>query len=126
VRELQLLRETGIHGLEVIKAATLSSAQTLGEADLGLVRPGYRADLLLVDGNPAANLKYLYSFGDLTLDKDGRMIRTQGIVHTIKDGVVMNNARLMEEVEKLVAKSKEKAPKTDAVRAPFQVRSVVP
>ncbi len=126
VRELQLLRETGMHGLEVIKAATLSSAQTLGEPTLGLVRPGYKADLLLVDGNPAANLKFLYSFGDLMLDKDGKMVRTQGIVHTIKDGIVMNNARLMDEVERMVAKSKEKAPKIDAVRGPFQVKGVVP
>lgn len=125
VRELQLLRETGMHGLEVIKAATMNSAQTLGEKELGLVRPGYKADLLLVDGNPAMNLKYLYSFGDLALDKDGKMYRTQGIVHTIKDGVVMNNARLMEEVEKMVAKSKEKGPKTDPVRAPFLPKSVV-
>jgi hypothetical protein len=125
VRELQLLRETGMHGLEVIKAATLNSAQTLGEKDLGLVRPGYKADLLLVDGNPAMNLKYLYSFGDLALDKDRKMFRTQGIVHTIKDGVVMNNARLMEEVEKLVAKSKEKAPKGDAVRTPFLPKGTV-
>ncbi|MGH7693960.1 MAG: amidohydrolase family protein, partial [Gemmatimonadaceae bacterium] len=41
VRELQLLRETGMHSLEVIKAATLNSAQTLREPKLGLVRPGY-------------------------------------------------------------------------------------
>ncbi|MGQ0647084.1 MAG: amidohydrolase family protein [Gemmatimonadaceae bacterium] len=127
VRELQLLRETGMHSLEVLKAATRNSAITLGEAALGLVRPGYRADLLLVDGNPAANLKFMYSFGDLALDKDGKMYRTQGIVHTIKDGVVMNNGRLMEEVEKMVARSKEKAPRTDAVRAPFLPKSgVVP
>ena len=66
-------------------------------------RPSPRqADLLIVDGNPAANLKYLYSFGDLTLDRSGQMIRTQGIVHTIKDGVVLNNAKLMEEVERMV------------------------
>jgi hypothetical protein len=120
VRELQLLRESGIQTLEVLKAATYTSAQTLLEPSLGLVRPGYRADLLLVDGNPAANLKFLYSFGDLTLDKDAKMIRTRGIIHTIKDGVVMNNARLMDEVERIVAKSKANAPTTDAVRAPFQ------
>lgn len=125
IRELQLTRETGMSTLDVLKSATLNSAITLGEPGLGLVRPGYKADLLLVDGNPAANLKYLYSFGDLALDKDGKMFRTQGIVHTIKDGVVMNNVRLMEEVEKMVAKSKEKAPKTDAVRAPFQQKGTI-
>jgi hypothetical protein len=122
IRELQLTRETGMHALEVIKAATLNSAQTLGEPSLGLVRQGYKADLLLVDGNPAYNLKYLYSFGDLALDKDGKMYRTKGIVHTIKDGVVMNNARLMEEVEKMVAKSKANVADTDAVREPFTIR----
>lgn len=122
IRELQLTRETGLHSLEVIKAATLNSAQTLGEPSLGLVRPGYKADLLLVDGNPAYNLKYLYSFGDLALDKDGKMYRTKGIVHTIKDGVVMNNARLMEEVEKMVAKSKANVADTDPVREPFLIR----
>jgi hypothetical protein len=122
IRELQLTRETGLHALEVIKAATLNSAQTLGEPGLGMVRQGYKADLLLVDGNPAYNLKYLYSFGDLALDKDGKMHRTKGIVHTIKDGVVMNNARLMEEVEKMVAKSKANIADTDAVREPFLIR----
>lgn len=121
VRELQLQRETGMHGLEVIKTATLNSAQTLGEPQLGLVRPGYKADLLIVDGNPAANLKYLYSFGDLALDKDGKMIRTKGIVHTIKDGVVLNNARLMEEVEKMVQSSRKLAPAVDVMRDPFRV-----
>jgi hypothetical protein len=122
IRELQLTRETGMHALEVIKAATINSAQTLGEPGLGLVRPGYKADLLLVDGNPAYNLKFLYSFGDLALDKDGAMYRTKGIVHTIKDGVVMNNARLMEEVEKMVAKSKANVTEADPVRAPFVPR----
>lgn len=128
VRELQLLRETGMHSLEVIKAATQNSAQTLREPKLGLVRPGYLADLVIVDGNPAYNLKFLYSFGDLTLDKDGKMFRTQGIVHTIKDGVVVNNARLMEEVERMVAKSKQGVPTANAVTEPFlpNGRRVIP
>jgi len=119
IRELQLLRETGMHSLEVIKSATWNSAQTLGEPRLGLVRPGYLADLLIVDGNPAYNLKFLYSFGDLTLDKDGSMRRTKGIVHTIKDGIVINNARLMEEVAAMVARSKANQPAADAVTEPF-------
>jgi hypothetical protein len=71
------------------------------------VRRGYLADLIIVDGNPAYNFRFLYSFGALRLNEDGEMIRTSGIVHTIKDGVVTNNARLMEEVAKMVAASKE-------------------
>lgn len=119
IRELQLLRETGMHSLEVLKAATRNSAETLREPKLGLVRPGYLADLVIVDGNPAYNLKFLYAFGDLTIDKDRRMFRTKGIVHTIKDGIVIENARLMDEVEKMVAKSKANVPAANAVTGPF-------
>jgi imidazolonepropionase-like amidohydrolase len=119
VRELQLLRETGMHTLEVIRAATLNSALTLREPRLGLVRPGYLADLLIVDGNPAYNLRFLYSFGALRLDPAGNMVRSRGIVHTIKDGVVIENARLMAEVERMVARSKQHVPAANAVTAPF-------
>jgi hypothetical protein len=65
------------------------------------------------------NLKFLYSFGDLTIDKDRKMFRTKGIIHTIKDGIVIENARLMEEVEKMVAKSKQGVPASNAVTSPF-------
>ena len=122
IRELQLLRETGMHGLEVIRSATQNSAQTLREPRLGLVRPGYLADLVIVDGNPAYNLRFLYSFGALALDKDGKMYRTKGIAHTIKDGIVVNNARLMEEIEKMVAKSKATVSPANVVTEPFLPR----
>ena len=91
VRELQLLRESGMHNLEVLKAATYNSALTLRQPKLGLVHPGYLADLILVDGNPAENFRYLYSFGAVRLDAKGTPYRTRGIVHTIKDGVVIEN-----------------------------------
>jgi cytosine/adenosine deaminase-related metal-dependent hydrolase len=107
IRELQLLRESGMHNLEVIKAATQNSAETLRKPELGLVHPGYKADLVIVDGNPAYNLRFMYSFGALRLDDDGEMVRTQGIVHTIKDGIVIENDRLMEEIADMVARSKE-------------------
>ncbi len=128
VRELQLLRETGMHSLEVLKAATKNSAETLREPKLGLVRPGYLADLVIVDGNPAYNLKFLYSFGDLTIDKDRKMFRTRGIIHTIKDGIVIENARLMAEVERMVTKSKQGVPASNAVTSPFLmgVRPIIP
>lgn len=119
VRELQLLRETGMHSLEVLRSATRNSAETLLEPKLGLVRPGYKADLAIVDGNPAANLKFMYAFGDLTLDKDGKMVRTTGVVHTIKDGIVMENANLMREVEAMVRKSKAGVSPVNVISRPF-------
>ncbi|MEQ9425160.1 MAG: amidohydrolase family protein [Cyclobacteriaceae bacterium] len=118
IRELQLLRETGMHTLEVLKAATHNSAKTLRQPELGLVRPGYLADLVIIDGSPLYNIRYMYSFGALTTDQDGNMIRKGGIVHTIKDGIVIENAKLMEEVEKMVAESKVEAEPT-AMEEPF-------
>jgi hypothetical protein len=106
IRELQLVRESGMHSLEVLAAATHNSAQTLREPHLGLVRPGYLADLVIVDGNPAENFRHMYSFGAIRLGDDGEMYRTRGIVHTIKDGVVIENARLMEEVARMVEESR--------------------
>lgn len=46
------------------------------------------------------------------------MYRTQGIVYTIKDGVVVDTAKVMEEVARMVAESKVNAG-PDIVNSPF-------
>lgn len=119
VRELQLVRESGMHPLEVLESATRNSALVLRRPDLGLVRPGQKADLIIVDGNPARNLRFLYSFGALTTGPEGETRRTRGIVHTIKDGIVIENDRLMEEVARMVAESKEGVDRANPVTRPF-------
>ncbi len=47
------------------------------------------------------------------------MYRTQGIIHTIKDGVVFENKNLMREVERIVKESKKDAG-PDIVTEPFK------
>ena len=120
IRELQLVLESGMHPLEVLKSATYNSAETILEPKLGLIQEGYIADILLVDGSPAENFRYLYPFGAIRMDEAREMYRTLGIVHTIKDGIVIDNARLMEEVARMVAESKEGVG-PDVVTEPFQV-----
>jgi imidazolonepropionase-like amidohydrolase len=44
---------------DVLRAATVHAAALLGEDDLGVVAPGARADLLLLDGDPLADLAVL-------------------------------------------------------------------
>jgi len=118
IRELQLVRESGMHNLAVLRTATQNSAEMLMEPNLGLVREGYVADLLVVDGNPARNFRYMYPFGAVRMNDEGERYRTEGIVHTIKDGVVIDNDAVMEEVARIVAESKEDA-EPDIVNRPF-------
>ena len=106
IRELQLIHEAGLNPLEVIRSATYDSAKTLRRPDLGLVQTGYVADLLIVDGNPLHNLRFLYAFGALD-SADGNTVRRGGIRWTIKDGVVMDNKMLISEVLEMVRESKE-------------------
>jgi len=55
-RELALLVESGLSPSEAIDAATVKAADALGRHDIGSVRPGRRADLLIVAGNPAQRI----------------------------------------------------------------------
>jgi len=105
VRELQLMHETGLNPLEVIRSATYNSAQTLRRPDLGLIQTGQTADLLVVAGNPLYNLRFLYAFGALD-SADGEIVQRGGIRWTIKEGVVFDNRQLAEDVLEIVAESK--------------------
>jgi imidazolonepropionase-like amidohydrolase len=56
--ELLRLEAGGLPRLEVLRAATSHAAKLLGlEGELGAVRPGMAADLVLVEGDPTADLR---------------------------------------------------------------------
>jgi imidazolonepropionase-like amidohydrolase len=57
--ELRLLVEAGLEPAQALAAATSRAAAHLGLGDTGRVEPGARADLLLVDGDPLADLAAL-------------------------------------------------------------------
>jgi imidazolonepropionase-like amidohydrolase len=52
VAEMVALRSCGMSGADVLRAATSGAATALGRSDLGVIEPGARADLTLVDGDP--------------------------------------------------------------------------
>jgi cytosine/adenosine deaminase-related metal-dependent hydrolase len=90
----------------VIQHATGNNARILGhEAELGRVRQGFKADLIVVNGNPLENLKVLYPTGVEDV-KDGKPIHTGGVEWTIKDGIPYHGPTLMREVKALVAKAR--------------------
>jgi imidazolonepropionase-like amidohydrolase len=56
-RELELYVQAGMTPLEAIQSATIVSARAMNlDRDSGTVEPGKRADFILVDGNPLANI----------------------------------------------------------------------
>ncbi|MDP5170973.1 MAG: amidohydrolase family protein, partial [Bacteroidia bacterium] len=72
--ELGLLHDAGISTVHILQAATSVAARALGMEDSwGYVRPGYRANLILVEGNiqvefsALSRLRYLWQIGHLTI-----------------------------------------------------------
>ena len=61
-REMELLVESGLTPLEAITAATSTAAAFLYRGnELGSLRPGFKADLVVLRGNPAADISALRS-----------------------------------------------------------------
>ena len=57
IRELELLVEAGLTPLEALTAATETPARMLGlQAEIGTIEVGHRADMVIVDGDPLANI----------------------------------------------------------------------
>ena len=86
-RNLELLVEGGFTPLEAIRIATHNGAEFLGQLDhIGTVAEGKAADLVVIDGNPAAQIA------------DIRKIRI-----VFKDGAGYNPAKLLDSVRGAVS-----------------------
>jgi imidazolonepropionase-like amidohydrolase len=109
IRELELQQEAGFQPLKVIEHATANNAKILGqEQHLGKIRPGYRADLIVVNGNPLDDLKVLYPTG-IDVWENGKAMHTGGIEWTVKDGIPYHVPELMKEVKDMV--TRDRSPK---------------
>jgi imidazolonepropionase-like amidohydrolase len=54
---MQLLVEAGLTPAAALRTATSSPTRYLGLADSGSIAPGKRADLVLLDANPLADIR---------------------------------------------------------------------
>lgn len=82
-REIELLVEAGFTPIEAVRIATLNGATFLGLQDrIGSIAPGKDADLMIVKGNPAANVADI-----------------ENVVTVFKDGVGYDSARLIDSVK---------------------------
>src|SRR5688572_22160828 len=85
-RQVELLVEAGFTPVEAIQIATLNGAKFLGEdARIGSIAPGKQADLMIVKGNPAANIADI-----------------EKIEIVFKDGVGYDSEKLIQSVQGLV------------------------
>jgi imidazolonepropionase-like amidohydrolase len=81
-REIELLVEADFTPVEAIKIATHNGALYLGRLDrIGTLAPGKQADMVVVRGNPAANIADI-----------------ENVVAVFKDGVGYDPAKLVESV----------------------------
>ena len=86
LREVELLVEAGFTPLEAIKIASFNGAKFLGEdAHIGSIAVGKQADLMIVKGNPAANISDI-----------------EKVEIVFKDGVGYDSERLIQSVQGLV------------------------
>lgn len=107
IRELELLREAGFHPLEVLRSASLYGAELLGmEKEIGSVEVGKLADFVILEENPLQNLKVLYGTGAIRIDENNEPIRVGGVKYTVKDGIVYDAKKLLEDVKAIVDKQK--------------------
>jgi imidazolonepropionase-like amidohydrolase len=75
-RELRLMVEAGMTPAQVLSAATLGGARVMGrEAELGTIAAGKLADLLVLDGDPTADLGTLERPREIV--KGGRVLTAE-------------------------------------------------
>ena len=60
--------KVGFSPLEALRATTSLTARKFGWADRGWVAPGYKADLLLVEGNPLEDIRNTLNIRDVWRD----------------------------------------------------------
>jgi imidazolonepropionase-like amidohydrolase len=70
--ELFLFQKAGISTIEVLKTATINIAEAFSLEHYGRIKKGFKADLILIDGNPVKNLEDLKMIEKVW--KDGKLI----------------------------------------------------
>jgi imidazolonepropionase-like amidohydrolase len=55
-REMAMMHEAGLSPLEVLRSATVNGAKAMGRSDLGTIAKDKRADMVLLDADPLADV----------------------------------------------------------------------
>jgi len=74
--------------------------------EIGSIEVGKKADMIILEENPLANLKVLYGTGAIKLTDKNEVVRVGGVKYTIKDGIVYDAKKLLGDVKKIVDEAK--------------------
>ena len=58
-RELELLVKAGLTPYEALQTATVNAGEVLGFEKTGVIAPGYRANMILVEGDPLEDVSFV-------------------------------------------------------------------
>ena len=72
-KELELIGESGLPTLEVLKAGTSNITTAFGLKNTGFIKVGFTADLILVDGDPTQDIKDINN--SKTIWKKGKLVK---------------------------------------------------
>lgn len=73
--ELELMTEWGLPVNQALQSATINAADALGRTDIGEIKQGNIADLIIVEKNPLTDIKHLNTIR--LVMQDGRIVRAQ-------------------------------------------------
>lgn len=80
-REMELMVQAGLSPSAVLSAATRTAAEYLGDRSLGTIEQGKTADLIVIEGNPLADIR-----------------NTRKIEIVMKGGEVIDRGKLLQEI----------------------------
>jgi imidazolonepropionase-like amidohydrolase len=84
-RNVELLVSGGFTPVEAIKIATANGAAYLGRSDIGTIAAGKRADLVVIDGNPAGDIRDIEKV--TTVFKDGVGYDSKKLIDAVRGNV---------------------------------------
>jgi imidazolonepropionase-like amidohydrolase len=83
--ELDMLAQAGLTPIEILRAATINCANLFPSLDAGAIATGKRADLVLLNANPLADIRNVHDIGAVIVRS--RAFNRAALDRTLADAV---------------------------------------
>jgi hypothetical protein len=83
--ELDMLADSGLTPPEILRAATINCARLFSSSDAGVIEPGKRADLVLLNANPLTDIRNVHEISAVILR--GRVLDRSALDRALADAV---------------------------------------